>query len=147
MPASRSAPAEVVRDVAAGVCRVMAGRLSPALLDAEVEHLADLYAERTDVRHPMSTMPPLLSRDDLRHHFGAVDGRLGPDRFDVVDDVVHETLDPEVVVFEFSYAVEADGRRTVVPCIFVVRVRDGQIVESRDYVDHRRMAEALAVTR
>ncbi|WP_223839922.1 nuclear transport factor 2-like protein [Saccharopolyspora pogona] len=27
-------------------------------------------------------------------------------------------------------------REFAVPCVFVLRVRDGQIVESRDYVDH-----------
>jgi ketosteroid isomerase-like protein len=30
-----------------------------------------------------------------------------------------------------------------VPCIFVVRVRDGQIVESRDYGDHVGLARAF----
>jgi uncharacterized protein len=34
--------------------------------------LPDLYAERTDVRHPLSPYgdKPLLSRDDMREHFG-----------------------------------------------------------------------------
>jgi ketosteroid isomerase-like protein len=29
-----------------------------------------------------------------------------------------------------------------VPCVFVLRVRDGLIVESRDYIDHVGMARA-----
>lgn len=29
-----------------------------------------------------------------------------------------------------------------VPCVFVLRVRDGQNVESRDYVDHFAFAKA-----
>ncbi|QIZ34633.1 hypothetical protein [Saccharopolyspora sp. ASAGF58] len=33
-------------------------------------------------------------------------------------------------------------REFAVPCVFVLRVRDGQIVESRDYVDHFAFAEA-----
>jgi ketosteroid isomerase-like protein len=28
-----------------------------------------------------------------------------------------------------------DGRAFTLPCVFVVRVRDGEIVESRDYAD------------
>jgi ketosteroid isomerase-like protein len=49
---------------------------------------------------------------------------------------VHATTDPEVVVVEFSYAIAASGVESTVPHIFVVRVRDGEIVESRDYSDH-----------
>jgi ketosteroid isomerase-like protein len=41
-----------------------------------------------------------------------------------------------VVIFEFQYAGVIDGRAFTLPCIFVVRVRDGEIVESRDYGDH-----------
>jgi ketosteroid isomerase-like protein len=56
---------------------------------------------------------------------------------------VHQTADPEVVIFEFSYVGSANGRPFTVPCIFVTRVRDGVIVESRDYADHVGMARAF----
>lgn len=46
-------------------------------------------------------------------------------------------------MFEFAYAISAHGRESRVPCIFVVRVRDGRIVESRDYAHHLAMARAL----
>lgn len=57
---------------------------------------------------------------------------------------MHETADPEVIVAEFAYAVThlATGKRFSYPCTFVVRVRDGEIVESRDYIDHLGSAEA-----
>ncbi|SNQ46072.1 conserved hypothetical protein [Frankia canadensis] len=70
---------------------------------------------------------------------------------------MHRTTDPEVVVVvvEFAYAATRsnDGAAFEVPNIFVVRVRDGQIIESRDYGDHAGFArpfgppEARAATR
>lgn len=57
---------------------------------------------------------------------------------------VHETTDPEVIVAEFAYAGSnlETGKAFSYKCIFVMRVRDGEIVESRDYVDHLGSAEA-----
>jgi ketosteroid isomerase-like protein len=57
---------------------------------------------------------------------------------------VHETTDPEVIVAEFEYAgtILATGEPFRVPAIFVLRVRDGLIVESRDYIDHLAMIRA-----
>jgi uncharacterized protein len=50
--------------------------------------------------------------------------------------VVHETTDPEVVVGEFEYRCTSPATSDFsIPCIFVVRVRDSEIVESRDYID------------
>jgi ketosteroid isomerase-like protein len=61
------------------------------------------------------------------------------------DMVMHETTDPEVVIVEY----EAHG--TVVPTgaplrqtvIAVFRVRDGQILSYRDYINPLPLAEAL----
>ncbi|TDD60151.1 ketosteroid isomerase [Kribbella antibiotica] len=110
--------------------------------------LPELYAEQTDVRHPMhpERPEPLRSRAELRAHFGGGQD-AEPDplvRFEAVDIVVHRTEDPEVVVGEFAYAgtVAGSDESFHVPCVFVLRVRDGQIVESRDYVDHAAMAKA-----
>ena len=47
------------------------------------------------------------------------------------------------MVVEFAYAVSAHGREVEVPCVFVVRVRAGVIVTSRDYADHVAMARAV----
>ena len=71
-------------------------------------------------------------------------------RFDEYRDVVvHETVDPEVIIVEY----EAHG--TVVPTgapfrqtvIAVFRVRDGQILSYRDYINPLPLAEALASVR
>jgi ketosteroid isomerase-like protein len=109
--------------------------------------LADLYADACDVAHPFhpERVPALRSREDLRGHF-----TLPPDAPRIertpVDVQVHETADPEVVVGEFAYdcLLVDTGVRYRVPCVFVMRVRDGLIVESRDYIDHQAHARALA---
>src|SRR5690242_21533092 len=118
-------------------------RLVQGVAAGQYDGLPELYAEQTDVRHPMhpARPEPLRSRAELRAHFGSG----GPDpavHFEAADIVVHQTADPEVVVGEFAYAgtATATGETFRVPCVFVVRVRDGEIVESRDYVDHAAMA-------
>ena len=114
-------------------------RLVRGVAEGRSSELPDLYAEVTDVRHPMATpeAEPLTSRRALREHFAAPPKVRGavPERR-VVDVVVHETADPEVIVAEFAYEFpRPDGSATKVPCVFVMRVRDGEIVESRDYID------------
>jgi uncharacterized protein len=119
-------------------------RLVHGVADGRFEELPGLYAEVTDVRHPMATpeAEPLRSRAALTEHFTVPPGASVPKRR-VVDIVVHQTADPEVVVAEFGYEFSTpDGGVTKVPCIFVMRVRDGQIVESRDYIDPVRAARA-----
>ncbi|MFB4309366.1 nuclear transport factor 2 family protein [Actinomadura sp. GTD37] len=121
----------------------MAGGLSKEEKEAEFDRLASLYAAETDVRHPFAPLGdvPLRTRAELRHHFSDGPARE-VERFEPVGRI-HETADPEVVIYEFSYVGSVDGRDFAVPCIFVVRVRDGVIVESRDYVDHVGMARAI----
>jgi ketosteroid isomerase-like protein len=139
-------PEAVVRAVAAGVSRLVAGRLSPSEREAQLDALAELYAEETDVRHPFAPLgdTPLRSRAELREHFAGADGLIPPvERFEAVDPVVHTTSDPQVVVFEFAYAISVNGRDSRIQNIFVVRVRDGQIVESRDYANHLALYRAF----
>jgi len=138
-------PADVVRAVATGVSALIAGQLTEQQKQAQLDHLASLYAEHTDVRHPLAPLvdTPLRTRAELRRHFAEGPGRAqGAERFEAVGQV-HETSDPEVVIFEFSYVGSANGRPFSLPCIFVTRVRDGVIVESRDYADHVGLARAF----
>ncbi|WP_433077819.1 nuclear transport factor 2 family protein [Dactylosporangium sp. CA-052675] len=123
----------------------MRGGLTAAQEAAQFDELAACYAERTDVRHPLNPLgdKPLRSRAALREHFSAGARPSGVQRYDVVDDHVYTTADPEVVIFEFRYAGVINDRTFTMPCIFVVRVRDGEIVESRDYVDHVAGARAF----
>ena len=139
-------PADVVRGVAAGVGRLIAGGLTPKEREEQLDRLAACYAECTDVRHPMALAAgsPLRTRAEVREHFARAAAQLaGLERFETVDAVVHATEDPEVVIFEFGYAISTGGHEFTVPNIYVVRVHEGQIVESRDYTDHVAMARSL----
>jgi ketosteroid isomerase-like protein len=122
----------------------MGGNLDDGQREAQLDVLAGCYAEHTDVRHPLAPLgdSPLLTRKDLRHHFAAV--RVASvDRWEVVDATVLRTRDPELVVFEFAYAITVGGNDFRIQNIFVVRVRDGVIVGSRDYADHVSAARAF----
>jgi ketosteroid isomerase-like protein len=114
-------------------------RLVHGVADGRLDELPDLYGEVTHVRHPMASPEPepLTSRSALREHFTVPPGVRGPlPKRRVVGVVVHETADPEVIVAEFAYEFTLpDGSATKVPCVFVMRVRDGRIIESRDYID------------
>ena len=109
--------------------------------------LPALYAEQTDVRHPMDPdrSPPLTTRQQLAQHFAAGFETLGEIRFEAAAITVHQTADPEVVIGEFEYRGQApgSGEPFAIPNIFVLRVRDGQIVESRDYADHAVLGHVL----
>jgi ketosteroid isomerase-like protein len=121
-------------------------RLVHGVADRDFDALPALYAEQTDVRHPMAPGGdhPLLSREALAEHFGRNAPRVaGLASYRPENIRIHETTDPEVVVAEFEYAgVGAAGTPFSAPCVFVLRVRDGLIVESRDYIDHVAMAKA-----
>ena len=122
-------------------------KLVHGVADRDFAVLPELYAEQTDVRHPMNPYGdhPLLSRDALREHFGANGPRVTEVvRFQPENIRIHQSTDPEVVVAEFEYVgtVIATGEPFTVPAIFVLRVRDGLIVESRDYIDHLAMIRA-----
>jgi ketosteroid isomerase-like protein len=58
--------------------------------------------------------------------------------------VVHQTADPEVIIVEQEAAgtVTTTGRPFTLPNIIVLKVRDGQIVHLRDYVNILAVAEA-----
>ncbi|MGP4015560.1 nuclear transport factor 2 family protein [Saccharopolyspora sp. 5N708] len=114
------------------------------VINRQVENLPNLYAADAVVQHPMSPRggPTLRGREQLAAHFRAGLTRTSPD-IQARDVVVHQTTDPEVIVAEFEYHGTAhDGAAFAVPCVFVLRVRDGQIVASRDYVDHLAFARA-----
>ncbi|MER6831742.1 nuclear transport factor 2 family protein [Streptosporangium sp. NPDC000563] len=70
------------------------------------------------------------------------------DRFaldEIRDVVVHETADPEVIVVEYELAgrVLATGRQASSPFIGVLRVRDGKIVNWREYQNTLNMIEIM----
>ncbi|WP_236705885.1 MULTISPECIES: nuclear transport factor 2 family protein [Frankia] len=132
--------------VVAGVGRLMADDLASDERERQLDVLAGLYAERTDVRHPLAPLGdhPLRTRAELREHFAAgAGGAAGIRRFEPTNIVVHRTADPELIVVEFTYVGTGDRGEFTLPCVFVVRVHDGHIVESRDYGDHIGRARAF----
>lgn len=142
-PPQAPTPTEVVKAVAAGVSRLVGGCLDPAEREEQVDQLAALYGEVTDIRHPFAPFgdKPRLSRADVREHFAAA--QVPAESMNAVGLRVHETADPEVVISEFRYEGTTGGRPFSWPSIFVTRVRDGVIVEARDYTDHIGAARAF----
>jgi ketosteroid isomerase-like protein len=122
-----SSPREVFLRLVNGVC------------EGPHEDLAGLYAEQTHVTHPFHPLnsAPLRSRSELHEHFTAPPPAARTLDRKPVDITIHESADPEVIVAEFSYRGQVvETRETfTVPCVFVMRVRDGLIIESRDYID------------
>jgi len=98
------------------------------------DELPTLYAHDAVVEHPLG--PPdhriLHGRDELCTHFTALrDMGLQMQASDVL---VHDTLDPEVIIAEFTYHGTTNTRQPVRRRnIFVITVRAGHIVNSRDY--------------
>jgi uncharacterized protein len=117
-------------------------RIFEALIDGvaagRIETLPYLYAEHTDVTHPFDPLrrPALRGRAELAEHFAAGPAPAVRLRRRPVNVVVHETTDPEVVVGEFEYLCTSDATGEFrIPCVFVLRVRNGEIIESHDYID------------
>ncbi|HEY7597770.1 MAG TPA: nuclear transport factor 2 family protein [Actinophytocola sp.] len=123
--------------------REVAHRLVEGISEQRWAELPDLYAEDTVVEQPFNPRPAVLrGRGDLAAHFAAAADR--PLRVKAKNVVVHETTDPEVVVMEYDYDVDAQGRTGTVGNVLVLRVRDGRIVSSRDYHDHGAIAAIVA---
>jgi uncharacterized protein len=126
-------PADVVRAVIDLATEGLTG--DEATQERLAGRLAELYADPTYVVHPLSPeLPALVHQDDFRRHAAALrENAPRPDDFRAIDIVTHTTTDPEVVVTEFRYAMTVSGATMFMPCIWVTRVRDGRIVEARDY--------------
>jgi uncharacterized protein len=109
------------------------------IADGNPDGLPELYAEQIDVVHPFDPMhgAPLRSRDELRKRMEQFAAGPRPRRR-VGNVTIHETTDPEVIVAEFEYqgTSPGTGEPYALPAIFVLRVRNGEIVSSRDYHDH-----------
>ena len=101
--------------------------------------MPEFYAEETDVVHPFDPLhgAPLRSRAELSQRMAALAAGGPRPRRQVGNVMIHETTDPEVIVAEFEYQGTTDGGEPyALPAIFVMRVRNGEIVSSRDYHDH-----------
>ncbi|GLY94880.1 hypothetical protein Acsp02_21350 [Actinoplanes sp. NBRC 103695] len=115
--------------------------------EADVEAFAGLMAPDASIEWPYR--PPgapagVRGRAEIRAFLAEGAGKLV--RFDEYRDVVlHETTDPEVIIVE--YAAYGTVIRTGAPfhqtVIAVIRVRGGQVLSYRDYLNPLVLAEVL----
>lgn len=124
---------ELFHSLVDGVRRLVAGDRS------QVDRLAALYTEHAHVVYFGAPDEPLRGREELRAHFAKVPDRFAAPRyrgFRAENIQIHDTADPEVIVAEFAYVSDGDGADPPanLRCCFVIRVRNGQILETRDYV-------------
>lgn len=112
--------------------------------------ITELYAE--DAVHewpfPLPTAPRrLVGRKQISAFFDRIrTGGAGKFDFEEFTNVaVHDTGDPETIVAEYDIrgSVIATGRPFVFSYVLVLRVRDGQIVSVRDYLNPHAMSQAL----
>lgn len=107
------------------------------------ESIEEYYAEDVVVEHPFGVADPSVwhGKDALREHVANVGQASRESRLRDLE--VHETTDPEVLIAQWTTeAVSAVGKELKAANVIVFRVRDGQVVASRDYHDHARMAAA-----
>ncbi|MFG2823750.1 nuclear transport factor 2 family protein [Kitasatospora sp. NPDC048365] len=125
--------------------RTVSGRLLERISAGRWDDLAELYAPDVEVEFPFAPVPPhrLRGREALRERFAALRHPDAP-RLRAENIRIRDTDDPELVVAEFDYEVHlpATGRTFRTANVQVLRVRDGLIVESRDYHDHLAFATA-----
>jgi ketosteroid isomerase-like protein len=110
-------------------------RLVHGVAGGRWDELPDLYAEETHVTHPFLPGSSVIrTRDEVRTHFAA--GKALNPGFSVADLVTYQGADPEVLIGEFAYQGEYGGKPVRIANIFSMRVREGLVIESRDYGDH-----------
>jgi uncharacterized protein len=113
-------PADVFRQLVAGVA---AGGVPAGALRG-----GDLRGAPT----PSVWERPITSRAELREHFRPAAGAPPLPKRTVENVVIHQTVDSEVIIAEFEYhgAATDTGAPTVIPGIFAMRVRNGEILMS-----------------
>jgi ketosteroid isomerase-like protein len=125
--------------------RAVVDQLLSAVCEQRWDALPALYAENTVVTHPLQLPRPtrLEGRDALRAHFA--EAATLPITLQARNVVVHETVDPEVVVVEHDYLgrLATTGHAFQISNVLVMRIREGQIITSHDYGNHAAFAAAL----
>jgi uncharacterized protein len=129
-----SSPTEVFHRVVAAV----AERRQSEIID-------ECYAEDVVVEHPFMIPQPTTTKGPEQLRVRTTNLKKLPITMEVADIVVHETADPEVIVGEFKSRITSTqtGKRITTSNILVLRVRNGQIVSSRDYHNHALLAKFI----
>ncbi|GAA3781475.1 nuclear transport factor 2 family protein [Micromonospora maritima] len=131
----------------AGRAREVVERILRAGREGDVEAFVELMAPEGYIEwpfRPAGVPGRVRGRADVRRHLTEAAGTLVT--FDEYRDlVIHETLDPEVVVVEYDAVgtLVASGAPFAQTVIAVFRVRDGLVVSYRDYINPLPLIEAL----
>ncbi|MGI5284233.1 nuclear transport factor 2 family protein [Nonomuraea polychroma] len=115
-----------------------------AMLHKSADALADLYAEDGLHEFPFGGLPPYEGREEIRAGYRASWGATPAQVQEVRRLALHRTEDPEVVVVEQDTYVTAGDRSITVPGLLVLRIRNGEIVHTRDYMDTSAIARVRA---
>ncbi|MEU6720904.1 nuclear transport factor 2 family protein [Nonomuraea sp. NPDC046802] len=117
-----------------------------AMVHKSADELADLYAQDGLHEFPFGGLPPFKGREEVRAGYQAMWGGTAFDAQEVRRVALHRTEDPEVVVVEQTTVVMAAGQSVDVPGLLVLRVRNGHIIHTRDYMDTSAIARVRATT-
>ncbi|MFC4013302.1 nuclear transport factor 2 family protein [Nonomuraea purpurea] len=115
-----------------------------AMLHKSADELADLYAKDGLHEFPFGGLPPFKGREEVRAGCQAMWGGTAFDAREVRRVALHRTEDPEVVVVEQTTVVAAAGQSVDVPGLLILRVRNGEIIHTRDYMDTSAIARVRA---
>lgn len=116
------------------------------LSDKDTDGFADLWAEDGTMEFPFAAAgsPARLDgREEVRGYLANFPKMVDYGEFPSV--VVHETLDPEVIVVEFGARglIVRSGKPFEMSYVAVITVREGSIVSYRDYWSPVMAAEAM----
>nr|CTQ95784.1 hypothetical protein [Kibdelosporangium sp. MJ126-NF4] len=123
--------------------REVVERLIAGISTGNWDDLSQLYAEDAVVEHPYAVGGPGLIEGRAVLHSRFAGARERPFTLTAHNLVVRQTEDPEVVVAEYDYHVDLPtaGEKFETANVLVVRVRDGEIVHSRDFHNHHALVK------
>ena len=122
-----------------------------AIENTEMDAYADLFAADGTFEAPFAPLRlprRIEGREAIRAFFRAAADRLtaAPPQFTFSSVVVHETVDPEVIVTEYEVHGAAAGAPYQFANLGVMTVRNGEIVSLRDYWNPLDRPELAALT-
>ncbi|MER5639829.1 nuclear transport factor 2 family protein [Kitasatospora sp. NPDC002227] len=128
--------------------REVLDRYRRAILDRSADDLAELYA--ADAVHEFPFLFPGMpacyrGREEIRAGYAAAWGASPARPTEIREVAVHESTDPEVLTVEQLVVgtLATTGAPFAFPGLLVLRVRDGRLVQVRDYMDGLGVAHAM----
>jgi ketosteroid isomerase-like protein len=118
------------------------------ILAGDIDGFVELFAPDAVIESyfagPPGTPVRVQGREAIREYSRRVTASpLQLEDFEVAE--LYQTVDPEVVIVEMRTkgTVTTTGRQFTVTSVQIIRIREGQIVSSRDFADPRILEEAL----